>query len=244
MTDTAAGHSPGTLTIIIPAYNEEAGIATVLERVSRVELPYGTKKQVIVVDDGSGDATYARASEWIKAHEGFPCMLLRHEVNHGKGRAIRTALEKATGDYIIIQDGDMELDPSDIAMLLRSMIDGGYDAVYGSRYLGCGNSHLSRSFYLGGRLVSHIANILYGQHITDEPTCYKLIRSSVMSRIRLRCERFEFCPEVTAKVSKLGVKIHEEPIHYHPRTLSEGKKLRWKDGVEAVWTLLKYRFTN
>lgn len=242
--DTTTGHSAETLTVIIPAYNEQAGICEVLSRVRDVELPYGVRKQVIVVDDGSRDGTWSRAKAWIDEHSNCGYILLRHEKNMGKGHAIRTALKEATGDYIVIQDGDLELEPHDIARLLREMIDNGYDAVYGSRYLGCGNSHLYRSFYLGGRLVSHIANILYSQHITDEPTCYKMIRASVMKRINLRCERFEFCPEVTAKISKLGVKIHEVPIHYHPRTLKEGKKLRWKDGAEAVWTLLKYRFTD
>lgn len=234
----------GKLTIIIPAYNEGANIAELLRRVCAVEMPYGVEREMLVVDDGSTDNTGAEVSAFIAAHPEEPVRLLVHEQNHGKGRAIRTALAEATGDYIIIQDGDLELDPADIAMLLKTMIDGGYEVVYGSRYLGDHSRSLYRSFYLGGRLVSHVANLLYAQHITDEPTCYKLVRASVMRRINLRCEGFEFCPEITAKISKLGIEIHEEPIHYYPRSLEQGKKLRWSDGVEAVWTLLKYRFID
>ncbi len=239
-----ADRGSARLSIIIPAYNEGGNIAEVLARVCAVHLPYGIGKQVIVVDDGSADDTAARVARFTDEHPQLPVTLLRHTVNRGKGRAIRTALEVADGDFIIIQDGDLELDPNDIARLLKCMVDGKYMAVYGSRFLDSQNKSLYRSFYLGGRLVSHIANLLYRQHITDEPTCYKLVRAEVMERITLRCERFEFCPEITAKISKLGIKIHEEPIHYSPRSLEQGKKLRWTDGVEAVWTLLKYRFTN
>lgn len=232
------------LSIIIPAYNEAANISTLLDRVCSVVLPYNIEKEIIVVDDGSKDDTYNVVNNYIAEHPEMPVQLMRHVVNHGKGRAIRTAIEKITGDFVIIQDGDLELDPNDIAKLLKAMIDGNYKVVYGSRFLNHQNKRLYRSFYLGGRLVSHISNILYGQNITDEPTCYKLMRTDILKRMKLRCERFEFCPEVTAKISKLGIKIHEEPISYEPRTLKEGKKLRWTDGVEAIWTLLKYRFTD
>lgn len=242
--DNSTDLSGRKLTIIVPAYNEEANVTKVIAKVCDVALPYGIGKEIIVVDDGSKDATYSCVKEYLVANPELPVVLMQHEVNHGKGRAIRTALERATGDYIIIQDGDLELDPNDIARLLKSMIDGDYKVVYGSRFLDKQNESLYKSFYLGGRMVTHVANILYGQKITDEPTCYKLLRAEVMDKIKLRCEGFEFCPEVTAKVSKLGIKIHEEPIHYSPRTLEQGKKLRWTDGVEAVWTLLKYRFTN
>lgn len=232
------------LTVIVPAYNEGRNIGALLDRVLAVRLPYGIGREIIVVDDGSADDTYDVAYAYAGAHPQESLRLLRHERNRGKGRAIRTALEYASGNYLIIQDGDLELDPNDIAMLLEALIDGGYEVVYGSRFLNKRNAVLYKRFYWGGRLVSLVANLLYGQHITDEPTCYKLFRAEVMERIRLRCERFEFCPEVTAKVSKLGIKIHEEPIHYTPRTLEEGKKLRWTDGVKAVWTLFKYRFTD
>lgn len=236
------------LTVIIPAYNEAENIAKVVAKVCNVALPYGIAKEIIVVDDGSGDDTYGNVCRYLdrcaEKGEKPPVTVLRHEKNHGKGRAIRTALQIYTGDYVIVQDGDLELDPDDIARLLKAMVDGGYEVVYGSRFLDKQNKSLYRSFYLGGRLVSHMANLLYGQNITDEPTCYKLVRSEVMKRIALRCEGFEFCPEITAKISKLGIKIHEEPIHYSPRTLQQGKKLRWTDGVEAVWTLIKYRFSN
>lgn len=242
--DETKSLSDRKLTIIVPAYNEGRNIGALLDRVLAVRLPYGIGREIIVVDDGSADDTYKVVDNYVKAHPQEPLRLLRHERNRGKGRAIRTALEYASGDYLIIQDGDLELDPNDIAVLLRVLVDGDYEVIYGSRFLDKRNEVLYKRFYWGGRLVSLVANLLYGQNITDEPTCYKLFRAEVMKRIRLRCERFEFCPEVTAKVSKLGIKIHEEPIHYTPRTLEEGKKLRWTDGVKAVWTLLKYRFTD
>ncbi len=242
--DETKSLSDRKLTIIVPAYNEGRNIGALLDRVLAVRLPYGIGREIIVVDDGSADDTYKVADNYVKTHPQEPLRLLRHERNRGKGRAIRTALEYAAGDYLIIQDGDLELDPNDIAVLLRVLVDGDYEVIYGSRFLDKRNEVLYKRFYWGGRLVSLVANLLYGQNITDEPTCYKLFRAEVMKRIRLRCERFEFCPEVTAKVSKLGIKIHEEPIHYTPRTLEEGKKLRWTDGVKAVWTLLKYRFTD
>ena len=164
------------LSIIIPAYNEAGNISKVIAKVCDVVLPYGIRKEIIVVDDGSKDATYDNASRYVSSNANLPVKILRHEQNHGKGRAIRTALAVITGDYVIIQDGDLELDPNDIAKLMKAMIDGNYEVVYGSRFLDKQNTSLYRSFYLGGRLVSHIANILYGQNITDEPTCYKLMR--------------------------------------------------------------------
>lgn len=232
------------LSILIPAYNEAANIGTLLEMVARVELPYAVTKQIIVVDDGSSDRTLAIARDFAQRHAALGIEVMAHDHNCGKGAAIRTALARATGRYVIIQDADLELEPADIAVLLRYMIDENLPVVYGSRFLGVGNTHTYRSYYLGGRIVSWVANVLYGQHITDEPTCYKLFRREVLQRIDLKCTGFEFCPEVTAKVSKLGYKIKEVPIHYKPRTLEEGKKLHWSDGLEAVWTLLKYRFTN
>lgn len=242
--DETKSLSDRKLTIVVPAYNEGRNIGALLDRVLAVRLPYGIGREIIIVDDGSADDTYKVADNYVKAHPQEPLRLLRHERNRGKGRAIRTALEYASGDFLIIQDGDLELDPNDIAILLRVLVDGDYEVIYGSRFLDKCNEVLYRRFYWGGRLVSLVANLLYNQNITDEPTCYKLFRAEVMKKIRLRCERFEFCPEVTAKVSKLGIKIHEEPIHYTPRTLEEGKKLRWTDGVKAVWALLKYRFTD
>ena len=232
------------LSIIIPAYNEGKNICLVLDKVLAVDLVYGVQKELIVVDDGSRDDTYVQAMSYVHAHPGVPVRVMRHKQNMGKGMAIRTALPHTTGDYIIIQDGDLELDPNDISRLLECMIDNDYQVVYGSRFLNKRNEVLYQRFYWGGRLVSFIANLLYGQHITDEPTCYKLFRADVLKSIRLRCVRFEFCPEVTAKVAKRGIRIHEVPISYSPRTLEEGKKLRWTDGLEAVFTLLKYRFVD
>ena len=232
------------VSVVVPLYNESESLPELAAWIDRVCRENGLTYEVIMVDDGSSDNTYDVVRKYVELHPGEPVRLLRHERNRGKGRAIRTALEYVTGDYIIIQDGDLELEPNDIAVLLKVLVDDGYEVVYGSRFLDKRNEVLYRRFYWGGRLVSFVANLLYNQNITDEPTCYKLFRAEVMERIRLRCERFEFCPEVTAKVAKLGIKIHEEPIHYMPRTLEEGKKLRWTDGVKAVWTLIKYRFTD
>lgn len=232
------------LSVIVPAYNEGQNICRVLEKVLAVNLVYGIEKEILVVDDGSKDDTYGQAEAFIKAHPQAPVRLFRHEQNAGKGMAIRTALPHTKGDFIIIQDGDLELDPNDFSALLKCMIDGNHTVVYGSRFLNKQNTVLYRRFYWGGRLVSFITNLLYGQHITDEPTCYKLFRAELLKSIPLNCTGFEFCPEVTAKVAKRGIRIQEVPISYTPRTLEQGKKLRWTDGLEAVGTLLKYRFRD
>ncbi len=239
------------LSIIIPAYNEERFIREILERVKKVDLePLGLVKEIIVVDDGSKDATAAIAAK-IKGVK-----LVRHVNNSGKGAAIRTGLKHATGDIILIQDADLEYNPSEIAKVVKPIVDGKASVVYGSRYL----DPLQRSrnklflqkihknayqlFYLGGRAITMIANLLYNARITDEATCYKAFRAGVIKGIKLRCNRFEFCPEVTAKVRKRSYKIMEVPITYNPRSFEEGKKIKMRDGLEAVWTLVKYRFID
>jgi glycosyltransferase involved in cell wall biosynthesis len=162
----------------------------------------------------------------------------------GKGMSIRTGLGYVTGEYVVIQDADLEYDPNDYNVLLSYLLETGGRVVYGSRYLNHENRHSYSSFYVGGRLVSLVANVLYGQRLTDEPTCYKMLETGLLRSLGLRCERFEFCPEVTAKVSKLGYRIPELPVRYYPRSISEGKKIRWWDGLEALWVLIKYRFIN
>lgn len=235
---------PDTLSIIIPAYNEAENVPVVLRRVREVELPYGMDKQVIVVDDGSCDKTLAKAEEYKDSHPQEDITLLHHDRNIGKGAAVRTALPYVKGEYTVIQDSDNELDPADFVPMLKKMIGEGRDVVYGSRFLNNNNQRLYRRFYYGVRFLSFLTNVLYRQHITDEATCYKMFRTPLLRSLPLKCAGFEFCPEVTARVSRLGVKIVEVPVSYSPRTMAQGKKVRLKDGLMAVWTLLRYRFSR
>jgi dolichol-phosphate mannosyltransferase len=237
-TFTPAQPAYKTLSILIPAYNESSTIVALLEKVKRCKIPL--KKEIIVVDDGSTDTT----AKLAKKIPGVTVIV--HAKNSGKGSAIRTAISHATGDIIIIQDADLEYDPTDYAQLIAPIIDGQTTVVYGSRRLGKDNKQYSGLFYfLGGWGLTFMTNMLYpGSWITDEPTCYKVFRSDVLKSIRLDCTKFEFCPEVTAKVLKRGIRIIEVPIRYYPRSVDEGKKIKLKDGFDAIWTLLKYRFTN
>ena len=232
-----------TLSILIPAYNEEDSILDILEKIDAVDLsPVNTAKELVVVDDGSTDKTAENIQLFASKHPTCKLLLIRQK-NQGKGSAIRTAIKHATGDIIIIQDADLEYDPNDYETLIKPILEGQADVVYGSRRLKEGNVQYSGlSFYLGGLVLTLLANILYNTNITDEPTCYKVFRSSILKNINLHCTGFEFCPEVTAKVAKRGIEIYEVPISYFPRSVSEGKKINWKDGIEGVWTLIKYRF--
>ncbi len=226
------------LSVIIPVYNEAATIAQVIERVLAVELDT-TEKEVVVVDDGSTDGSGAVLAA-LATRRPNSLKIVYHERNQGKGAAIRTALEHVTGDIVITQDADLEYDPQEYPGLLAPFEDPAVQVVYGSRNLRR-NPHSSWSFYWGGRLLSWIANLLYGSHITDEATGYKLFRTDLLRSLNLQSTGFEFCPEVTSKLLLRGVKIHEVPISYQPRSLDEGKKIDWRDGLQAIWTLLKYR---
>ena len=212
-----------TLSIIIPAYNEEKTIAELLQRVLDAELGQDMGRELIVVDDCSTDSTGRLVEAFIAAHPEAPITYLKHDRNQGKGMAVRTGIQAVTGDYVVMQDADLELDPNDFAKMLPHL-------------------HTYFSYQLGGKFLSVMTNLLYGQHITDEPTCYKMFETGLLKSIPLDCRGFEFCPEVTAKVSRLGCKIKEVPIRYYPRSIEEGKKLRLKDGFKAIGTLLKYRF--
>lgn len=224
------------VSVIVPAFNEGVTVGRCLEAVyaknPRLEL------EVIVVDDGSTDDTAQRAQ--AVARPGLK--LIRHGRNRGKGAAIRTALQAATGDVVLIQDADLEYDPADYERLLAPFRDGKAQVVYGSRVLNPGNRMSYRRYYWGGRLLSWWANLLFGAHLTDEPTCYKAFKTDLLRSLDLRCEGFEFCPEATAKILRRGIPIIEAPIRYEPRSMEEGKKIRWRDGLKALWTLWKCRW--
>ncbi|GGD56284.1 glycosyl transferase [Emticicia aquatilis] len=224
------------LSVLIPAYNEVHNIQNILNKIGEVNIP----KEIIVVDDGSTDGT----RELLNTLKSDTIKVVFHEKNQGKGGAIRTAIEHSKGDIIIIQDADLEYDPQDYYKLIPVIESGKEKVVYGSRFLNKQNKHSYFSFFLGGQVVTWITNILYFQNLTDEPTCYKVFDAKLLKSIKLNCTGFEFCPEVTAKIAKLGYKIPEVPISYYPRSISEGKKINWKDGVEAIWVLFKYRFVN
>lgn len=231
-----------TLSIIIPAYNEEKTIAELLQRVLDANLGEGIDRELIVVNDCSTDSTGRIVQSFIAAHPQAPITYLVHDRNQGKGMAVRTGIQAVTGDYVVMQDADLELDPNDFARMLPHLLSGQYRVVYGSRFLAEENSHTYFSYQLGGKFLSVMTNLLYDQRITDEPTCYKMFDAGLLKSIPLDCKGFEFCPEVTAKVSRLGYKIKEVPIRYYPRSIEEGKKLRLRDGLKAIGTLLKYRF--
>lgn len=222
------------LSVIIPIYNEKATIRPLLNRIGRIRLP--VEREIVIVDDGSTDST----RDLLRTLQSPEITLCFHRENQGKGAAVRTGLSVVSGDIVLIQDGDLEYDPADYPKLIQPIIDKRARVVYGSRILG-GNKASYLRFYWGGRFLSSLANLIYGIRITDESTCYKVFDATLLKGLELRCKGFEFCPEVTAKVSRLGEPIIELPISYAPRSIAEGKKIRWTDGLIAVWTLFRYR---
>jgi glycosyltransferase involved in cell wall biosynthesis len=223
------------VSILIPVYNEAPYVEAVLEAVRAAPLPAGLAREIVCVNDGSSDGTRAI----LDRHAGD--VVVHHSpVNGGKGTAIRLGLQLVTGDVVIIQDADLEYDPADHAALLAPILDGRAAVVYGSRFRGeCRDMRWPNRVI--NLVLAWLVRVLYHQPITDEATCYKAFRSDVLRTVPLRCERFEFCPEVTAKLSRRGVRIVEVPIRYRARTSNQGKKIRWTDAAVAIWTLVKYR---
>lgn len=228
------------LSIIVPVYNEERTLLSLLLKVQAVFSKEAIPVELIIVDDCSTDNS-PQIISGLNNHLSVAIKTIRHESNLGKGAAIRNGLKEAKGVYTIIQDADLEYEPADIVRMLNYATTNNVPVVYGSRILNKNNRYSYWSFYLGGRLVSWVTNRLYGLRLTDEPTCYKLFDTTLLRSIPLTCSGFEICPEVTAKVARLGYDIHEIDISYYPRTKSEGKKIAWIDGVKAIWTLVKFR---
>lgn len=235
-----------TISIVIPVYNEERTIEQLLNKVEQVKLQGSLKKEIIVISDGSSDNT-DKILSGLKMN-GFK--FIRHERNSGKGAAIRTGLKNATGDLIIIQDADLEYDPSYYKLLLEPILERGAQVVYGSRLMDYplrfwgANKTVLPVHLIANKFLTLLTNLLYGSQITDMETGYKLFKSEVLKFFVIDSNKFDFEAEVTAKILRLKIPIIEVPIKVKPRTYAEGKKIGWKDGVLAIWTLLKYRFTD
>ncbi|MFH1689357.1 MAG: glycosyltransferase family 2 protein [Candidatus Eisenbacteria bacterium] len=226
-----------TLSIVVPIYNEQSHLEELLLQVLASPL----HPEIVAVDDGSSD----RTPEILERYREHPAVrVVTHEQNRGKGAAVRTGIEHVTGDIVLIQDADLEYDPNDYDAVVAPFSDPDVQVVYGSRRLLSSNPTGSWMFLMGGTSLTLITNLLYHTGITDEPTCYKAFRTELLRSLPLKCERFEFCPEVTALVARRGIRIHEVPIRYAPRSRRDGKKIGVWDWFEAVHTLLRYRFAS
>jgi len=240
------------VSIVCPVFNEESTIDQIIVRIQKAKTK-GLEKEIIIVDDGSTDNTSKKLKKY-KAKKGFKIIIKKK--NAGKGNALRTGFKHVTGEIILLQDADLEYSPADYPNLITPILNNETKIVYGSRVLGFrhyrklepnfkGKNKISYFFFsLGGLILTVIANVLYNAKITDEATCYKVFHKDILKDIKLKCKHFEFCPEFTAKVRKKGYKIVEVPIRYNPRSVSQGKKIKFSDGIMAIWTLIKYRFIN
>lgn len=226
----------------MPVYNEIGTIKEIIQKVKSIKIT----KEIVIIDDDSTDGT----REYLKNLKDKEIRVFFHKRNHGKSHAVRVGIKESKGDIVLIQDADLEYDPEDYYKLIEPIEKGKTKVVYGTRFpkrkhhpsLLHPYQKLTNTFYIANKILTTLANIIYKANITDEPTCYKVFDSKVLKSINLKSERFEFCPEVTAKIRKKGYKIYEVTINYYPRTIDEGKKINWKDGIEAIWTLIKYRF--
>lgn len=234
------------LSIIIPAYNEAATIHLILDKVQAVQLDGGMQKELIIVDDASADDTFSRLEAYKQANPQLEMRLFRHEKNQGKGAALHKGIQEAKGEYLIIQDADLEYDPAEYNLMLKPILGGFADVVYGSRFLG-GNPHRILFFWhsRGNKFLTFLSNIMTGLNLTDMETCYKLFRADMVQGLKLREKRFGFEPEVTAKIARIpDVRIYEVGISYYGRTYAEGKKIGWRDGFRAIYCIIKYKFSR
>ena len=230
------------LSIVVPAYNEAQTIHEILDRVRAVQLIEGISKEIIIVNDCSTDRTDKAVKEYIAQYPNFDIRFFEHEVNKGKGAALHTGIAGATGDYVIIQDADLEYDPEEYNILLKPMVDGHADVVYGSRFVS-GNPHRILFFWhtIGNRFLTFLSNMFTNLNLSDMETCYKLFRREIIQSLQFKEKRFGFEPEVTAKMSRIPqIRIYEVGISYYGRTYEEGKKIGWKDGMRAIYCIFKY----
>jgi glycosyltransferase involved in cell wall biosynthesis len=230
------------LSIVIPAYNEAATIHLILNKVKAVNLAQGISKEVIIVNDCSKDATEDAIQRYMSENPDLDIQYFKHEVNQGKGAALHTGISKATGEFLIIQDADLEYDPKEYNKLLMPVLDGFADVVYGSRFIG-GNPHRILFFWhtIGNKFLTTLSNMFSDKNLTDMETCYKLFNTKMIQGIKLKEKRFGFEPEITAKISRIPkIRMYEVGISYYGRTYEEGKKIGWKDGFRAIYCILKY----
>ncbi|SKC17257.1 glycosyltransferase family 2 protein [Dyadobacter psychrophilus] len=230
------------LSVIVPAYNEEKTIWKVLEKLKSVELIGGFQKEIVIVNDCSADNTEGVAKRFITENPSLEVSYFRHEYNQGKGAALHTGIRKASGDYIIVQDADLEYDPEEFNILLKPVINGYADVVYGSRFMG-GRPHRILFFWhtIGNKFLTFLSNMCTNLNLTDMETCYKLFRADLLKGLNLKENRFGFEPEVTAKISKIPkIRIYEVGVSYYGRTYEEGKKINWKDGFRALYCIVRY----
>jgi glycosyltransferase involved in cell wall biosynthesis len=234
------------LSILIPAYNEENTIQLILERVKEVELPNGIVKEIVIVNDCSKDKTIEKVEEYISQNAEMDIRLFSQTHNQGKGAAINRAIKECSGDYMIVQDADLEYDPQEYNLLLKPVFMDNADVVYGSRFVGH-HPHRILFFWhsIGNKFLTRLSNMMTNLNLTDMETCYKLIRTSIAKNIEIKENRFGIEPEITAKLARVPkIRIYEVGISYYGRTYEEGKKIGWKDGFRAIWCILKYRFVK